>query len=216
MPTITIPFEKCSSVIICGASASGKTHFITECIRRKNDLYEPKYTPKHVYYFYGVHQPIFDELEREGVHMFQGCPSPEQIQEISQNGDINMIVLDDLMDKVVNNDHLSKLFTEGCHHLNLCTFFLTQHLFYSGKYTKTIARNTHYFLFTKSPRNLSTILSLTKQVFPGKTKAISDVYNDVSNTPFGILLMDLHPNTPSRFRLRSNIFNEDTTVYEIL
>ena len=213
---ILLPLEKHCSVIVCGASASGKTSFVVQCIRMRHEMFEPPHIPEKVYYFYGVHQPLFDDLEREeGVECIPGAPTVDMINDIAADGKCKMIILDDLMEQVANNHHLCKLFTEGCHHKKLCTFFLTQNLFFNGKHMKTVARNTHYFVFTKSPRNLSTVAALARQVFPTKSKAILDAYNDATQEPFGIFMLDLHPHASNKYRVRTDIFGEPL-IYDIL
>ena len=212
-PTITIPFADYSSVIVCGASNSGKTSFVVKCIKNLHKMYITP--PVSVHYFYGVHQQLFDDLAKENntVHFREGAPTQEDIAKISRDGKCHAIVLDDLMDVVANNEYLCRLFTQGCHHKKLCVFFLTQNLFQTAKYNQTISRNAHYFVFTKSPRNLCSLINLTKQVFPGKSKAIEEAYKDVSRSQDRIFVLDLHPSSDDRFRMRSAIFDDATLVY---
>ena len=211
---LTIPFEKHSSVVVCGSSASGKTTFVVECIKNISELYEPEFIPVSVHYFYGVYQPLFDELERVyGVECLPGAPTEEKLDEITQDGLTHCIILDDLMDTVNTNENLCKLFTEGCHHRKLCVYFITQNLFHGGKFSRTIARNTHYYCFTKSPRNASSVRTLAQQIYPGKTQMVMEAFHDTQETQSrGVFILDCHPESDSRFRLRTDIFN-DPIVY---
>lgn len=179
--------------------------------------------PSRIIYFYGIYQKLFDMLAgRYGVEFIKGAPSVTDIEEytadVSQNTDKKgsvLFVLDDLMDIVTREEHLCKLFTEGCHHRKMCTIFLTQNLFSSGKYSRTIARNTHYFVFTKTPRNANIVEHLARQVFNKKRQnVVSDAYEDVcSRSGQHVLVVDLHPLSEDRFRIRSNIFDYAVTVY---
>ena len=196
--------EDNSSIIICGGSKSGKTHFMIECINRFPDLYET--SPVSTHYFYGVYQPIFDDLERDyGVIFEQGAPTLDNIDTIC-DGNTHAIILDDIMEDVVNDRNLCKLFTQYSHHKRLNTYFLTQNLFQKGKYATTITRNADYFVFTKSPRNIICVQNLGKQV--GCASAIQEAYNDVLNHKHGILLLDLHSNTSPGMSIFGNIFDE--------
>lgn len=215
---LTIPFEPHCSIMVCGASASGKTSFVVDCIKHLKGMFATD-IPGKIVYFYGVYQPLFETLEVcHNVQCIAGAPSAEDIDSIIESNKPNstLIVLDDLMDIVTQSEHLCKLFTEGCHHKNICTIFLTQNLYSGGKYCRTIARNTHYFAFTKSPRNASSLRTLATQVFSGKKRrTVVDAYEDICDkNEHDVLLIDLHPQSNKRFRIRSNIFKPDVTVYD--
>lgn len=218
----TIPFQDHCSIMVCGASGSGKTSFVQQCIERKEDMFT-SVQPRRIIYFYGIYQELFDMLaSRYGVEFIKGAPSVSDVEEyttdvsqgIDQKGTV-LFVLDDLMDVVTREEHLCKLFTEGCHHRKMCTIFLTQNLFSTGKYSRTIARNTHYFVFTKTPRNSNIVEHLSRQVFNKKRqKTVSDAYEDVCSR-YGqqVLVIDLHPVSEDRFRIRSNIFEHAVIIY---
>lgn len=215
---LTIPFEPHCSMMVCGASASGKTTFVVDCLKHLTGMFVTD-IPSRIVYFYGIYQPLFETLENTyNVECIAGAPSAEDIDRIVENNQPNstLIVLDDLMDIVTQSEHLCKLFTEGCHHKKICTIFLTQNLFCGGKYSRTIARNTHYFAFTKSPRNASSLRTLAAQVFSGKRRrAVVDAYEDLCDKHENdVLVIDLHPQSDRRFRIRSDIFKPDVTVYD--
>ncbi len=51
-------------------------------------------------------------------------------------------------------------------------------------------------------------------MFPGKKNYLVEAYSDATKTPHSYLLLDLHPETPEQFRIRTNIFpGEESTVY---
>lgn len=212
---ISVPFQTHCSVIICGASASGKTTFIVECINNKESLFKDC-LPKEIHYFYGVYQPLFDTLETShGVHCHYGPPTEEDIDNICSNGQSNVIILDDLMDQLAKQSMLCTLFTQGCHHRKLCVFFLTQNLYYGGKHQTTICRNAHYYVFTRSPANSKAVHILTSQLFePEKAKKAMECYKDIMKHPYAIMLLDTHPATCDEFPIRTNIF-KDTIFYRI-
>ena len=67
----------------------------------------------------------------------------------------------------------------------------------------------------KNPRDKSQVMHLAKQMFPTKTKAFQEIYNDATFPAYGYLFVDLRPETDERLRLRTGIFPGDTQyVYE--
>lgn len=207
--------EDCSSVIVVGGSGSGKTTFVINCIKNLDRVYENP--PVSVHYYYGIFQPIFDELENNRslqckVYLQQGPPSEEDIAAITSDGQIHMIVLDDQL-FAGNNADICRLFTETSHHSKVNVWLLLQNLFMNQKYSTTISRNAHYFVFTKSPRNTSTVMNLAKQVFPGKNQALMEAYEDIMKEPYGIMVLDLHPKTDSKYRISSSILDQEPAIY---
>lgn len=201
--------------MICGASASGKTTFVVDFIKNLQQCFQEE-QPQKIYYFYGIYQPLFTLLEKQyGVDTRHGAPTVSDIDEITQQGVTALIILDDLMDVVTNNLHLCKLFTEGCHHRKMCTMFLTQNLFHGGRYARTIARNTHYFVFTKSPRNASTVAQLANQIFDKSNRTtVLHAYKDIcAQDKKNVLLLDLHPHSDERFRIRTDVFSDTPVIF---
>lgn len=56
---------------------------------------------------------------------------------------------------------------------------------------------------------------LAKQMFPGKTKAFEEIFQDATTPAYGYLFIDLRPQTSESLRLRTGIFHGDKNyVYE--
>ena len=51
-----------TSILIGGASGSGKTSFTAKLIRSRNEIFDPP--PKHVIYFFKVYQKKYDEMKQ--------------------------------------------------------------------------------------------------------------------------------------------------------
>ena len=212
-----LPFYKNSAVIVCGPSQSGKTTFILNCLRNLDTLmfddhYHYVMPEGGIYYFYKVHQPIFEYLSTCGVEFIQGCPTIEHINEIvakKQRSETAIIILDDLMIDVGNNSDVLNIFTEGVHNHNLFVFFLTHNFYHRGKYTLSISRNSHYYVFTSHMSNITTVEQLGRRLYGhGSSQKFNEIYKCIMETPYNCLLIDMHPKTPcSDLRIRSNIFN---------
>jgi hypothetical protein len=66
----------------------------------------------------------------------------------------------------------------------------------------------------KSPRDKTQISYLGRQMFPSNSKFIVEAFDDATSEPYGYLVVDLRPETPEEYRVRTRIFdNESTIVY---
>ena len=82
----------------------------------------------------------------------------------------NLVVIDDLMHELSNDQRMTNLFTEGCHHRNLSVIFILQNIFHRGKELRDMSLNSHYLVVFKSPRDSSQVNHLARQMFPGHVK----------------------------------------------
>ena len=122
--------------------------------------------------------------------------------------------MDDCFLEAIESKFVVNAFTKGRHE-NISTIFITQNLFFSGKFTRSIALNcSHYILMHN--RDLGQIEVLGRQLY-GKSKASNfvDVYKKALTVNiYGYLLIDLGPKTPPELQLRTNIIDE--TPYQIV
>ena len=133
----------------------------------------------------------------------------------------NLVVIDDLMQELSNDPQITSLFTKGCHHRNLSVIFILQNIFHRGKELRDMSLNCHYLVLFKSPRDSSQIIHLAKQMFPGHVKYMQESFQNATSRPYGYLFCDLKPETPTDFRLKTNIFPGETQkdikrLYQIL
>lgn len=205
------PFHSCSTISISGTTGSGKTTFVKKLIENLDTMFEP-ISPKKVLYCYGVYQDEFTVMENSfpSVSFQRGLPSESDIEELI--GNHNVIVMDDLMNELVNNKEMEKLFTQGAHHKKLTILYLNQNMYCQGKHSRTINLNTHYMILLKNPRDVSQIQCLGKQVFPGKSRALIEAYNDCMKKPFGYLVLDLSPHGEEDYRIRTGVFPDEICV----
>ena len=80
----------------------------------------------------------------------------------------NLIVFDDQMIDVSKDKRIVNLFTRGSHHRNLSVIYIVQNLFHQGKGGRSIGINSHYLVLFKNPRDKLQILTLAKQMYPGR------------------------------------------------
>ena len=195
-------FKGCSSIMVCGSTSSGKTWWTFKLLQNLTVFEHP---PEAILYCYGVWQNLFNDIENiPNIEMHQGLPS--NIDDWQPQSKHRLIIIDDLMDKVVNDIDMSLLFTQGCHHKNISIIYVSQNLFLQGKYARTISLNTQYIVLFRSLRDVSQITVLGRQMFPGKGKLLTQVYNDVMKERYAYLIIDSSPHSESKYRLRTHIF----------
>lgn len=210
---MTLLLQTPFTMACAGATSSGKTTFVRRLL---NHLYPmTSEEPESILYCYGTFQPAYAEMERDHsqVHFREGLPTKADMESLAQTG-ASMVILDDLMDEVNNSKEMQKLFTQYSHHKNISVIFISQNLYFGGKYGKTINLNSHYLVLFKNP-NLSQIRILGQQLLPGKSKVLTEAYEDATSERYGYLLVDLHPVNDKDLMLRARIFpGEDTVVYQ--
>ncbi len=198
-----------TTISMSGTTGSGKTTLLFEILKYKDQLF--KEPPHHILYCYSVWQDIFETKRKElGIEFHQGIPSEDTVDAIV-DGRPHMIIFDDLMQRVVSDERVQTLFTQGSHHNNITVVYINQNLYAQGKCARTLSLNTHYLLLLKNARDVSQIRMLGTQI--GLGKKLVEAYNDATAQAFGYLLIDLSPRNDS-FQLKSSILpHQDTVVY---
>jgi hypothetical protein len=113
------------------------------------------------------------------------------------------LIFDDLMKEA--GDSVLDIFTKLSHHRNMSVIFLTQNLFFKSKQSRTMNINTQYIVLFKNPRDALQVATLGRQMYPGNSNFLVEAFKDATERPHGYLLIDLHPVTLEKFRIRTNI-----------
>ena len=129
------------------------------------------------------------------------------------NGD-TLYILDDCFLEAIESKFVVNAFTKGRHE-NISIIFITQNVFFSGKYARSIALNCSHYILMRN-RDLGQIEVLGRQLYgKGKGKEFVEIYKKaLSVNTYGYLLIDLGPKTPPELQLRTNIIGE--TPYQIV
>ncbi len=208
-------FQPNTTISLSGTTGSGKTKFAYKCLQNIDDMFETT-PPEKILYCYGIYQSLFDEMQMtvKSIHFHKGIPTTDYIDEFIQGKTHCMIILDDLMDQTVKNTEIELLFTRGAHHKGITVMYINQNMFNQGKHARTISLNTHYIILLRSPRQVSQIQHLGQQIFPRRSKALVESYEDCMRLPFGYLLINLSPYAEENERLMTRIFpGEHPIVY---
>ena len=200
--------------MISGATGSGKTRWVYRLLQNLSGMYV-KEPPVETLYCYGIHQPLFDEMESTlpNFTLHLGLPTSDELAEYTKDGRHRLVILDDLMQSVIKNDDMELVFTQGCHHRRLSVIFISQNLMPQGKNSRNIALNTWYLVLLKSLRDVNQIAYLGRQIFPGKKNYLTEAYEE-SMKDQGYLMIDLSPHADDQLRVRTRIFpNEDPEIW---
>ena len=212
----SVPFAPCSSICISGQTGSGKTQWVYKFLKHLPDMYTEN-PPSQVLYCYGIHQDLFDHMERTIPNFYskEGLPTVEELDDFTRDRRHKLIIIDDLMHRVMRNKDMELLFTQGCHHRKVSVILITQNLYAKGAHAKSISLNTWYTVLTKNVRDISQVGILGRQLYPGKSKGFMRAYEDALTR--GYLLVDTSPHGEDKYRLRTNIFpGEDPVIYRLL
>lgn len=222
MPKFRHPF----TMVISGSTGTGKTEWLMRFLNAMDRIIEPQV--QSVLYCYGEANKNTMELakretinalqsghDKNGkntwipVHTYNGVPSEALIkQEAAKSSGRLLLVLDDL---IVNlkSEFLDPLFTRGSHNWGVSVIVVTQHLF--SKELRIARSNSHYLCLMRNPAGELQIRNLAIQTFPLQHRYFMEAYRDATAQPYSYLLVDLHPSTDNRIRLRTHIFAPDET-----
>uniref|UniRef100_A0A914MJU8 Uncharacterized protein n=1 Tax=Meloidogyne incognita TaxID=6306 RepID=A0A914MJU8_MELIC len=191
------------TMIISGATGSGKTQWLLKFLKNTELLIDPP--PSKIMYCFGEMNEIVFKIKEMGITTYNGVPEPELIKQHQ------LLVLDDLMLNI-QSEFLDLLFTRGSHNWGVSVIFVTQSLY--GRNIKTARANAHYILLTKNPQGLLQVRTLGSQLFPKMINYFLESYRDATSERFSYLLINMHPSTEEHLRLSTNIFpGEKTTIY---
>ena len=209
------PFEACTTIAVSGTTGSGKTTWVYELLKHRDQMFDGE-PPVRILYCYGIHQPLYEEMQKfiPSMTFKEGLPTPEDVDELTSDRKHSILLIDDLMEQAVKSSEVELLFTRGSHHRRMTVIYINQNQFNQGKNARSINLNTHYLILLRNPRDVFQIQILGKQVFPGKSQSVVEAYKDCTSQPYGYLVLDLSPHTSEEHRLRTKIFpGERTIVY---
>jgi hypothetical protein len=207
-----VKFQCPFTLILSGSSQSGKTNWVFNFLRFKNDLISKK--PPKTFLFYKKYQEIYnamlkqklvDEIFEIDEKMIEENEFVKIVSKYKNKGGA-LCIFDDCMEYVDENS--SKIFTKIAHHENCNVIFITQSLFVDNKHFRMMSKNSNYITIMKNPRDISHIKHLASQMGMD-TKLLLSAYKEATKTSYSYLLIDFYPTTPEHIRLRSNIFVTD-------
>ena len=185
------------SMTVAGPSGAGKTHLIKRIL--ESDIISPE--PKKVVWCYAEYQPLYDEMKEAGLidEFVEGLDFETHVDGITPT----LLVIDDLQDETSSDSTVANLFKRGCHHRNLSVMFLVQNLYFHGKKSVDIRRNSLYVVVFKNPQDKLQIQRFAQSAFPGKVAYIMQLYEALG--PHEYLLFDFTQEADDDVRIRTGI-----------
>lgn len=200
------------TIIVSGASNTGKSTIIFELIRNRDELLISKNRLPVRYHLPAQHRIAVDDdiIQDNLVKFFEGLPDFTAIHEPC------IVVLDDMASQI--NESVLEAYTMHSHHRQISVILVTHNLFHAENKNiyRTISLNTNLFFLTKNVRSPQQIRTLAQQIDSGKTKNIVQAYKDAISRPFGYFVIDFSPTTDDRLRFRTNIFPSDPPPHNVV
>jgi hypothetical protein len=199
------------TMVVSGGTGSGKTRWLMRFLEHSDEMCDMQLT---IFYCYGEANEYTLELEnRGGVKTNQGVPSEHQIKyEAMKSGGKLLLVLDDLLLNL-KSTFLDTLFTKGSHNWNVSVVLVTQHLF--AKELRTARNNAHYVVLMRNLAGELQARNIGVQLFPKRLPYFMEAYSDATRDNYSYLLIDMHPKTDDKLRLRTYIFPGEITIVYI-
>ena len=202
---------KCPTIgCISGTSGAGKTSILLRMMKERDFIFDK---PIHrVLFCYKIWQPIYDEFQKlfgQRINFVQGLPSQDHIDFLTETRDHSFLITDDMCKDVGASELITSVHQVQSHHRNMSYVNLSHNLFTKSKYSRDQSLCVHFILVMRSPRDLSQLSFLSKQIFPQYSRAIVEAYlQQMDNTDLShpYLLINLSPGTDRKHMLLANIF----------
>ena len=208
-----MPLRLPQSIIIAGATKSGKSTFVKKILLSMNHMFDQDV--EEVIFVYTVWQPIYEELEaklKDKIKFRQDIPSKSEVEALTADLKQRVMVLDDKQSQL-SSSAVSDFVTIFCSHRNLSTFILLQNFYYGCKHLRTISLNVQTIVLFKNYRSAQQVKTLAAQMLPGNSGYMVDAYNKATaSNPHGYLLIDLDPRTDKVYQFRTKIFNDEDMI----
>lgn len=205
--TFDLRFEKGSTHLVVGPSASGKTFRTCNILRNKSAMIKGGAEIKNVVFCYSVWQPIYKSMQQEGVvtKFVNKKPTCQEFTDlVKQYADKggSIVVIDDFMGQI--DQDLVEITTVHSRHNNTVTFMLFQSLFPPNKLARQISLNVKYIHLHKNPRENAQVQTLARQLSPKNYRWIVQAYHHVTKVPHSAFLFDLTQGIEEKLRYRSH------------
>lgn len=193
-------------VIISGPQQTGKSTFTLRLVEEADIVFHPP--PKAQLYCYGEYDDRIHDYRKAGAIVMAGLPDEATIDTLEKPA---VLYLDDLM-LHAKDLYLQDLFTKKIHHKNLSVVFLVQNAF--DKNIRVARLNSQYLVFMRAPNMALQLRNIGSQLFPGMLHYFLDAARKALSKAYTYLLVDNHPRTDDRLRLRTGLFKgEDKLVF---
>ena len=163
-------FEHPFTCMVAGMTGSGKTVWVQSLLTQAYRMIN--LPPERIVWCYSQWQPAYMDMlvTIPNIEFVKGIPTALEQDAYFNVNKRNLIVFDDQMIDAGKDKRIVNLFTRGSHHRNLSVIYIVQNLFHQGKGSRSISLNSHYLVLFKNPRDKLQVLTLAKQMYPGRTE----------------------------------------------
>ena len=198
-------FEHPFTCMVAGMTGSGKTVWVQSLLQQAQAVIDQ--APERIIWCYSQWQNAYTQLLMTipTIEFVKGIPESLENDSYLDVNKRNLIVIDDQMIEAGKDNRIVNLFTKGSHHRNLSVVYIVQNVFHQGRGSRSISLNSHYLVLFKNPRDKLQVLTLAKQMYPGRTDFLLKQYEEAVRRPYGYLLIDLKTTTQDDCRLRTNV-----------
>lgn len=212
-------FQTPSGVMVVAPSQAGKSHLVCQLLLQRRHMFTK--VPQNIIFVYSCWQEKYEDLQKslkDDITFRTDIPTKEELLSIYNDNPIHrVLVIDDKFSAFKNGQQGSDLIELAAvitHHCLFTVFYISQNIFHS-QVQRQIGLNCQYYIVFSNARSQQQVKVLGCQIFgPGHSKFFMESYKKAVSKPHGFLLVDLHPKTEDKFRLKSNILpSQDLTVY---
>lgn len=209
-------FADFSNVTVNGCSQAGKSFTLKNILLNADTLFKTR--PTLFIYVYEVLDESTKELKdkMQNILFLPTLPTERELSDLTVSQPHSVLVVDDLGSSLSRTEFLMKLYCYYTHHFKITAFLCTHDLASPGKYLSTMHKNTHCYLLISSPRDNTTLMSISRH--SGNYRFLKDCFNDISQgRTRSHFLINYHPDTPKYLRYVTNIIpgqdKEPLTLY---
>ncbi|WAR05156.1 YMD3-like protein [Mya arenaria] len=195
-----VVFQHPFTMMISGPTSCGKTTMVKDMLQNHTSKIQPGID--RIVWLYKRWQPLYDKVHTSvlpRVEFIKGIPNDLEDDEFFDPNVNNLLILDDLYSESGKDKRVTDLFTEGSHHRSLSVVSINQNLF--GNKDPTQRRNCHYLILFNNPVDKQSVMTLARQMYPGQSDTLLNMFAKATKRPYGYLLVDLKPFTPNNQRL---------------
>lgn len=196
--------------LLIGPTNCGKTHLINQLLTKEH-VFDKKI--EKIYYCSKYRSAIPSELKNDKRLVFLSSLPNDESDLLENPENLNTIfVIDDQLEHGFDSNFVSSLFTSA-RHKNTGVIMTSQVLFPKAKKSRNISLNaSHLFLF-KNFRDSTSFGYLARQISRKNSKALVDLFLDITDKPYTYLLISCSPVTKSIFRISSHILDDPFCIY---
>lgn len=202
---------KCPTIgVISGTTGSGKTSILLKMLEQRDFMFDKPI--ERVLFCYKIWQPIYEkfrDLFDQRIDFKEGLPVQEDIDFLTEGSHHSLLITDDMCKQVGASELITSIHQVQSHHRSMSYINISHNLFTKAKYSRDQSLCVHFVLVMRSPRDVSQIFYLSKQIFPEYSKAIVHAYNmqmENTDTSHPYLFINLSPGSDRRHTLLANIF----------